>query len=287
MKFLIENYSNDVSTQPLYFNKHINETQGYKAFIRHNNASLFDIFDTIKPDVYITSINTLSKDALLYLQENQNIKLLISIDGLQEDNFINLDRILQSYNVQCHFFFSSRDKSYSRKHRFVTIRNGADINIKQDLSINYRLNKCIVTQKDNQKVDYKKKYTGAYHVVTSNQSLVATADAYIPITLMPSVYRMYDEILFVDIDSDIPQAFFDALYYGNKVYYDITDENIATRVREAIANIIGNEYILDYNDTNKTDNFVDIKNVIRDKHTALNRTKTLLSQLPQKNNGDK
>ena len=282
MRFLIENYSNPGSTQPMYFNKHINDVPEHQSMIRHNNASIFDIFDTFNPDVYISSINTLSKDSLLYLQENQDIKLLISIDGLAPASFINLENILQSYNVKCHFFFSSSGKSPSRKNRFVTIRNGADINVQQNMDIKYSIDKCIVFQKEDPSRQYSKEYNGTYHVITNNRSLVGHADAYLPITLMPSVYGMYNEVVFTDIGPEVPQVFFDALYYGNKVYYDIKDESSAKKVDDAIASIFGETAILNYQATNRTEDFSEIKNIVREKHSSLNRTKTLLSQLPQK-----
>lgn len=282
MKFLIENYSTPDSTQPLYFNKHLNETSEHRSILRQNNASIFDIFDTIRPDVYISSFNTLSKDALLYLQENKHIKFLMSIDGLQQQHFLKLEDILQSYEVSCHFFFSVSGQSYSRKYRFVSIRHAADINIKQDLSIVYKAEKCIIVNKDDPSRNYKKDYNGTYHVITNNQSLLKKSDAYLPITLMPSIYNMYEEIIFTDIGSELPQSFFDALYYGKRVYYDIKNENIAQKIDDAVSHIFGVNNVLNYNAPNKLEDFSAVKNIVNEKHLSTNRTKTLLSQLPQK-----
>jgi hypothetical protein len=113
-------------------------------------------------------------------------------------------------------------------------------------------------------------------------------DFYSPVAMLSSLYHKYDEIILTDFTGYIPQVFFDAVYRGVKVYYDINDVNIEQKANETFNKILKIDDKLNYNSKNKLTDFSDLKQLITDKHTGINRAKTLLSQLPQQVvNGDK
>lgn len=281
MKFLIENYAGYESTQALYFHKHINDYNEHSCVIRPNNISIFDSFDIIKPDVYICSASKLSKDALLYIKQNKDIKLIICVDDISNDDIQSLDDIIKQSEVICHFFFTSGNINNKKvRTRIVQIRNGADINLEPSLKIQYNIQKAILVNKATK----IKNYNGTFHVISCNPNLKDSIDFYLPVTMLPSVYGKYEEIIFTDLQENLSQCFFDAIYNGNKVYYDIVDEDKAKKADEIIDTTfkVGNS--LNYNNPNKLINFDDLKRYVAEKHSSLNRTKTLLSQLPQSSN---
>jgi len=280
MKFLIENYAGYDSTQALYFHQHINNYEEHSALIRQNNMSLFDSFDTIEPDVYLCSAQKLSKDALLYIKQNpdKDIKLIVCVDGISDDDIQSIDGAIKKSGVNCHFFFTSSNVSNKIRTRLVQIRNGVDINLQPSLKIDYNIQKAIIVNK----VTKIRNYDGTFHVISNNPQLKDSVDFYLPITMLASIYSKYDEIIFTDIQENLSQCFFDAIYHGKKVYYDIVDEDQSKKADEIIDLILKVGNGLNYNNPNKLIDFTDLKKYVIDKHSSINRTKTLLSQLPQK-----
>lgn len=279
MKFLIENYADYESTQPLYFHNHINNYEEHSCTIRSNNISVFDSFDELDPDVYIASANTLSRDAVMYLSQNKDkeIKLLICTDGIKRENVESLEDILKQSGVNCHFFFNSLEAKKSTKSRVVQIRNACDINLQEQIKIDYKIQKAIFVNKSSKIRNYK----GTFHVISTNNQIKNSVDFCLPATMLSSIYSKYEEIIFTDISNTIPQYFFDAIYRGEKVYYDILDEEKSKIADEIVGSILKVGNGLNYNNSDKITDFTDLKKHVAEKHSSFNRTKTLLSQLPQ------
>jgi hypothetical protein len=113
-----------------------------------------------------------------------------------------------------------------------------------------------------------------------------SVDFCLPITMLSSIYSKYEEIIFTEISNSLPQYFFDAIYHGEKVYYDIVDEAKSKLADEIVGSVLKVGNGLNYNNPDKITDFTDLKKHIEEKHSSLNRTKTLLSQLPQKVKSD-
>lgn len=284
MKFLIENYSGYESTQPLYFHKHINDHEGHSSVIRSNSVSVFDAFDMVNPDVYIASAHTLSRDAVMYLRENRDkdIKLLICTDGLSVEEIQSLEDVLKKSEVNCHFFFNSLESQASKRSRVVQIRNCADINLEPSLKIDYKIQKAVFVNKSSK----IRNYQGTFHVISTNKQMKDDVDFCLPITMLSSIYSKYEEIIFTDISRSIPQYFFDAIYLGEKVYYDILDDEKSKIADEIVGSVLKIGNGLNYNNPDKITDFSSLKKYVEEKHSSANRTKTLLSQLPQKVKSD-
>lgn len=279
MRFLIENYASYESTQPLYFHKHISDMPEHTSMIR-TGGSIFDVFDLFKPDVYISSANKLSRDVVMYLVENKDkdIRLVVCVDGLNNEEIQNLDSVLKSNGVECQFFFSTVNIPETRRTRVVQIKNGADINLEKSLKIDYNIQKALIVNKPSQ----IKNYEGTYHVISTNPQMKDNVDLCLPITMLPSIYPKYEEVIFTDLSTNLPQCFFDAIYSGSRVYYDILDSEKSKKIDEAIDNTFKIGNILNYNSKDKLLDFADLRKKVEEKHSSINRTKTLLSQLPQK-----
>jgi hypothetical protein len=280
MKFLIENYAGYESTQPLYFHKHINDYEQHSCIIRQNNTSVFDAFDSINPDVYIASAHTLSRDSVMYLRENKHrdIKLLVCTDGLSVEEIQSLEDVLKKNEVNCHFYFNSSESQNSKKSRVVQIRHGVDTNLEPALKMDYRIQKAVFVSKSSK----IKNYQGTFHIVSNNRQMKDSVDFCLPITMLASIYSKYEEIIFTEIPRNLPQYFFDAIYRGEKVYYDIVDEEKSKLADEVVGSVLKVGNGLNYNNPNKITDFTELKKLIEEKHSSFNRTKTLLSQLPQK-----
>ena len=91
MKFLISNYSNPWNTESYYFNAGLNLIDGVKSEIFNSNDSVYDNFDKIKPDIFITHASQISKDVIYYLKDNQ-IQIIINCNGITKEAIENISQ---------------------------------------------------------------------------------------------------------------------------------------------------------------------------------------------------
>lgn len=283
MKFVIDNYADYNSSQSLYFQHHIEEMEEHQSIIiSQQTMSLFDFFDRTQPDCYITSSNKFSKDALLYLKENNNIKLILSVSNSKNSEILQLESILLDSKVNCPFFITNVMDGYipfTKKIKILRINEGVDINLDNDLGIDYKIDKAVVVDNSIEKI---RRYNSTFHVMSSNVDIAKQVDVVLPVHMMRAAFSHYEEIIFQNFNKFIPQSFFEALALGKKTYYDIQDKNTSDKMDALFDRLFKVGDKLNYSKPDKLEDFAEIKNHILEKHSSRNRVKSLLSQIPKK-----
>lgn len=276
MKFLVENYASEYSTQALYLAKGLNEQEEHTCVLWNNSCSLYDIMDKEKPDYFVTNAFRLSKDFLYYVNNSdfipRDIKILLNVDDVSQDIIYSIESSFNENNIKCPFFFSFNPNVKTKNVRFLNLNNAYDAYLSQKSNIKYKINKGVVVNSKEEIVNYE----GSYHILSQNKEMNGIADIVFPEYQLCSLYHNYDEII-VNIDNRIPQVFFDAIMYGNKVYYKSSNTNIKNDIQK----ILRTNDVLDYEDDNKITDFTEIKKTVSERHSSYNRIKTLLSQLPK------
>lgn len=272
MKFLITNYHSESQTECLYFNTALNLIKGCSSTIWDpRQTSAYDILDLTKPDYLLTHIASIYEDALRYISENGGCKLIVNVTSSSRDDVEKIEKILLEQNIDIAFFYTNDDETYKLKRtNLVSIPLGADIFLYQN-SIRYSIKKAFVVNNKSEIVECEE----PHHILSYNNKLVNSVDIAMPENKLAGLYRNYDEIVLKFCGKLIPQIFFDATYYGNKVYYDLADTEQLSMINNKISKILKTDVSL--KDNNDIDS---IKNIIKRKHTCLNRVKSLLSQLP-------
>lgn len=277
MKILLSNYTNQYSTEPTYLNTAFN-IAGCQSTIWPNNISTFDIFDTVKPDVHITHHSKLSLDLAIYLQESKNIDLIINITGLNQSSLIELEDKLSSFNIKPLLYFVNHHETSlkSKKTNLMTLLHGADIFFSMPPK-QYTIEYGIFINNKNQieSMDINK----TYHYISNDEDMSKYADMSMPIQQLVGLWGNYSKIVFKYFNNALTQTFFDAVYYNNNVYFDIKDRSVLDRI---LIKMFGDGKYCDLN----IDNSGDIASKIKQKHTCLHRAKSLLSQLPCKEQTD-
>ena len=105
----------------------------------------------------------------------------------------------------------------------------------------------------------------SWHVLSTSPD-VESADIKISLQQASLLYRNYDKIIVTTDSGKIPQHFFDAVLYGNKVSFKSKYETQDSVAQEDIAKILGKDS-------------KGWKNKLARKHTCLNRVNKLLSYL--------
>jgi len=288
MKFVIDNYANGLSTQPLYLHKHISERDGHEVKINAFDTPVFDLMDEVNPDVYITSCHTMSKDLFVYMKENQKkqeIKLLINADDGKLAHVNTVRDMLKESNISYKFFGTLGNHHIAKVIQKEAFRlpNCTDLNIHKDTSVetrwHKRINNLIFAQSrdDLEKLKPVLEDT-TYHVSCRNSAMIN--DLHFDIVGMcKHIFHNYDQVIFCDIDTDLHQMFFESLARANKTYFM---SNNADKINEKLSRILRTDVNLNIEDDERRQDFTMLKTAIEEKHTSKNRTNTLLSQLPQK-----
>lgn len=276
MKFLIENYANSFDTQALYLHQALLSSGVESVLWESNSSSVYDIMDKENPDYYITTASRLSKDFAHYTNNNKKIKLLLNVDYITGQIIMNLEESIINSDIECCFFFSSKYNVKTKKIRFVHLNNAHDNNLaKQSNSVIYSIDKAIFVN------SYKdcEKHEDTYHFISNDQKLKEKIDIVLPEHMLFSLYRNYREIIFKNMNNSyVPQSFFDAIIFGNKVYCKDIDEKTSEMLSK-VFRLDGQSF--DYNSSNRIEDFEPIRSIIQEKHLPVNRAKTILSQIPK------
>ena len=283
MKIIIDNYAHGDSSDAIYFNHHISEEDGYNCtLINERRVSFYDLFDRNNPDVYITSAQKLTKDALMYLSENKNVKLILSVKGVSHRDILEIEQMILSGGVNCPFFISNANDScmpFTKKIKVHRILESYDTNLPTDSGeLEFNINKCIVVDEANE----VRNYDDTFHAVSTSPIKNTNVDFTMPIVWLSSVLKNYNEIILTNITRSIPQIFFQAIACGCRVYYDIKDSKQSEEAKNTINNIFKMDIVLNYKDNNKLQDFSELQKAIIENHNSKKRTLSLLSQIPKK-----
>jgi hypothetical protein len=281
MKFIVENYSDATTTQPIYLHEALQKSQEHTSILHEpRTESIYDILDKHKPDYYITHLNLLTQDFVTYNKyENQNIRLLLNVSNASQNDIIGIDAQLKNDNVNCPLLFSNIDQKKLPKlknRRILTLCDAADSNLELvTLNFKYHMDKAyfILDQ-----FDYKD--NDPHHIISNNHNLAKIADITLPEYQLMPLYKCYNEIIFCGLKDYIPQSFFDCLFAGCKVYYMTQNQDIINLINT----VLKPENSLDYLDKNRMTDFTNLHQYVKEKHCGQNRAKMLLSQLPGQSN---
>jgi hypothetical protein len=257
MKFLIYDYSTPWNTEPLYFNESLNKLShiGVESHIFDKNMSIFDNFDYVKPEVFITAIQHLNNDIISYLQNTPNrlFTLVINTNNANEKVIKELNSHLKSLPIK---FLLFGTKKIEETKEYAQIMQCADIFSYSDTKLKFNINKLIFVDSKEDLVDYDNE---TYHYTSTNFDLKKDVDFMLTAAQFKSIYKNYDKIIFKDINYIGSQVAFDAIFSGTKVIFDTKEDSTDT-----------------LNHIFKGQKFL---SSVKQHHTCLNRTKGLLSGL--------
>lgn len=266
MKVLVDNYSSAYSTEPMYLSTTINSIDGCSSaiFPTDYRISIYDKFDLIKPNIYITHIGLLSSDIVSYLVENRNIQSVINISGINQAHLSQIEELLIYHNLRSVLFFINYPNHglSCKNFNIFVLPHCADIYLGINKDLKYDIDTCIIVSEQAQILEKQ----GTYHYVSLNNNLSKDVDIHMSVSQLSNIYPNYKNIIIQPFGKVIPQYFYDAIFYGRSVIY----EN--DKKEDPMIEILNGIF--------KDLNPKILKETVRSKHTCLNRTKSLLSQLP-------
>lgn len=290
MRVLVQNYATSSSTEPLYIHETLNALDGVESHLwQDNNVSVYDMFDITKPDVFITHFGLLTDDVVKYISKHKNIQMLINVTSAQQSQLDTIDSVLSEFGIKAPFLFTNQpmllNKIIQRNTKLVSIMHGADLFLsRQEPKLpEYEIELGIVTDyKINNRLESLTSSFGTYHILTQNESLKEDVDILIPAFHMHEAYPKYKQVVVTSKDMDLPQAFFDAAFYGNSVVYHSKYDSQSVKMNTAIQSLLKtNESVsltVDKIVGNKL-NPESVRRSVATGHTCLHRVKRMLSML--------
>jgi hypothetical protein len=234
-------------------------------------VSAYDLFDTVKPDVFITHISGVTTDAVSYLKENKHIQMIVNITGGNAAAVSSLEQIFLEAKLNCPFFFLNGDSATeSKKIKVLNLGFGSDVFLNEG-SLKYNIENGIFVS------DYNeiKSIGNTYHTISSKEKLESKVDIVLPITQLANIYKNYNNFIFRSGFEFIPQVLLDAIFYGNRVWFDIDSEEERKIVSDKIKKSFRTD--MDITDPSGIDP-TQLKKCVIKRHTCLHKAKSLLSQ---------
>lgn len=265
MNILIDNFLTREDTQCLYLYHELKNMENTNVYFwASKNISTYDIFDDTKPDIFVSHVSAINFELGSYLDDNkQKDKLIIVLStyGVDPESIINLEHHIEKEQK---LFLMHRGKLNTRKLKTIDINHCVDPNLKQ-MKFEYSNIDTGYFVKSNEDI---KQESGCYHYISN---MADNADICLPEQSMATTYSNYKQIIFKNL-GEFNQAFFDALYYCDKVYYTPYDKSIDEISEKMFGQVL--------NINNKRIDFDKVKHIIKEKHMPKNRVKTIMSQLP-------
>lgn len=117
MRILFHNYSNEVTTESLYLFQALKQS-GLDAHIwADKRVSAFDVFDSVKPDVFVSHYRNVTPDVMKYLDQAPNIKLVLNVTDISETQMKDVESYLTAKGIEVPFVFTNH---FNYKPRPVT-----------------------------------------------------------------------------------------------------------------------------------------------------------------------
>lgn len=278
MKMLIQNYSSHYTTEPFYLVECFKRVGVDAHLWADSNVSAFDMFDTVRPDIFIGHFAYLTEDVVKYLSQNPNIKPVINVTGTSAQQLKGITDTFMSMGLENPTLFTN-NFVHSHGESVHTILPAFDVFIQRSQP-QFNIPLAVVTNGKNETVEDLVKDKEVYHIVSYGTN-EEWADYVTDIRNFWGVSSCYDEVTLVD-DGMIStsQFFFQATMLCNKLNVISQTEEQREAFQEILLSLFTPEETAE-------DVATVVKNQIIKNHTCFNRASELANIFGLKEESEK
>jgi len=266
MNTIIEDYSSQETTEPMYFSECFNRIGLQSALWRRNQVSIFDLYEIMKPELIIANLQSVSLD-LFKVLSGKPTELVVNISGSSQEEVSGLESAVQSNKINCPLVFSDGiNDVYKTGLNYCPIMKGADIFLQLqniDGIPEYDIDKAFFIDSD-QDVSHE----GTYHVISTDQS--TKGDMLLPINISHQICKKYKNSEFIQSKKRLSQHFFDVNFYGNEVKTMISGED-AEEISSFVKKHFGE----------------DVQQTVKSRHLCTSRVARLLQKIKRSEEANK
>lgn len=266
MKILIQNYSSPYTTEPFYFMECFSRANIASDLWANDSVSAFDMFDTVKPTVFVGHFAYLTEDIVKYLSQNKHIKTAINVTGTSQDQLKGITDTFMAMGVEDLVLFSN-NFFHTHGESVHKILPSLDVFLQAAVP-QFRIPLAVVTNNKTEEVDKFVKDKEVYHLISYGNK-EEWADYPTDIRNFSNVAKCYDEVTLID-DGIIStsQFFFQGTMFCNK--FNITSQT--DEQRDAFQEILSS--LFSPEETSEDVETVVKKQIIKN-HTCFNRSSQL------------
>jgi hypothetical protein len=257
MKFILENYASESTTEPMYFTECLNRAGCETALWNPGEISAFDIYDMVSPDVMVANLSSITIDLFKVLRGKSNTELVVNVSGASQDEILALEAATKSNGINCSLIFGDKKAQYKTGLKFLHVLKGADVFLGNQVNTipDYTIDKAFIIEEDNEI-----SHAGCYHIVGLSRDV--KCDIAVPISAFYQLCKNYKEIIIKKTTTDLSQFFFDTHFYGNNVSIETEGKNKAEIDKVLNSHFDG-----------------DVQRSIKTKHTCIRRVARWLQKL--------
>lgn len=230
MKTLFQNYCSSLSTEAMYFHRCFVEAGEEAVMWSDSNQSVFDTFDFVKPDIFVTHFRFLTHDVFKYLSAKKNIVMALNVTGASKEDIETIEGLAKQSNIDNPTMFTNLYNSNNNLKGLPTKIHGvypaADVFIPVMPTPDYKLENCFFSLDDNQQLSELKEKEDEYHVVSFSPNPERSySDMTLDVTSAASFYHKYKKCHLVgDINFVSSQVLLDCLLKSDLVKIKVPDE---------------------------------------------------------------
>jgi hypothetical protein len=273
MKILFHNYSNQLSTEPLYLHNALLKCDINSSIWSNPKASAYDVFDTIVPDVFVTHFQTLTYDIMDYIKKNgKNINVVMNATGASQSQINSIENVFSEERlIPPILFTNSFSHTIKTKLKFFTLYPAADLFIVNSAPfIDSGIPEAILADEFDENVQNYIGEKSVFHLLyISGKDLDSNFDIKVAVHSLPQLYKFYPKFVLIG-DNDIccSQIFFDMVLNCKTVEVKSSD-------KKGFENMLKSIFV----DSENLDIHLEMKSQIKARHTPFHRASKLIKNL--------
>jgi hypothetical protein len=277
MKILFHNYSSSTSTEPLYLHNALQKCGVESVIWGDPNTSAYDVFDTTKPDVFVTHFKTFSQDIFQYMKQNSGCSLVLNVTGASQSQVDSIEKELENSGIKVAFLFTNSSENKPKtKFKLHNLLPAADLfNLPPQQNVKSVLPEAVVSNKFDENVENyigEKDVFNLLYITEGDKD--SNFDIRVNVRNLSQLYKVYDKMSLVgDNDLCCSQLFFDMMMYCNNPAVRSSDQEVFNK-------FLGN--VFKDTDQSEDDLVGQIRNQIKDRHTPFHRAWRLMKFLGDK-----
>lgn len=277
MKILFHNYSNKISTEPLYLHYALKQAQVESEIWANSEISAYDMFDSYKPDVFVTNFQTLDNNTFTYLKKNSGCDLVLNVTDASQSQLNSIELAVKDSGIKVPFVFTNRKKPNIKTDlKLIDLYPAADIfNTSRNRGQSCGVPDAIISDNFDENVDNYICEKSVFHLLyVTDKHSDANFDMRVNAKTLPQLYGIYERMTLIgDINLCSSQLFFDMILNCNKVQVKCSDQEAFNKF---IASIFNSDVSPD------VDVELEVRNQIKSRHTPVNRAWRLMKYLENK-----
>ena len=273
MRILLHNYTSIISTEPMYLARSFELTDHQVHLWNDPNMSAFDMFDSFKPDLFISHFQFVNDDCMKYLSQNKNIQLVLNCTGATTEQLKVIESNILENNINCPFLFTNAGAVLpypkTEKIKMESILPGLDVFLPPEVLPEYKLDLGVVALEPNETIDKVVKDKDTYHVMKLTNSNERDKHFDMPVNILNlrSLYSKYKEVTFATPMSIIfSQLFYEATFYADKLSFKLQEDEQP----------LFDKFLTQVFKEQQTEDIAEaLKSQIKSNHTCISRTARL------------